>query len=693
MPSLRAKQVAVILGAVLLGLFSFYTVRPGLSQRSERVNPWKLYWFVPDGLRADPDVFNMFRWAREGKLPNIRRMMEEGSYGYSIPVFPSHTPVNFATLFTGVSPQRHGVADGPIRVQGYPLKIVSYTGFSSVAKTIDPLWYTLEQAGKVVSLLSIPGSTPPEITNGNVIKGRWGGWGVEFPNLIFHSDDDEKFRELLGWNDKVFQFGKKLTEFVKASEPGGWMLELPKSFSPLREINLRNWERDLFVLLVDSTDDGQVNYDHAYFSVDKKDFLFNLREGQWSDWFPIDLGYRLQRNYQENVPQRLELEQELSKLTFSSQARVKVIKLGDADFFRIRVLYDGLNESVALPQTLSKELHEAAGPMVDFVDNFPPQLVYFPEDKQTFLEESEMSFAWHAQAQKYFFEKVNQDVFIQSIYSPNQMLTSRWWMGHIDPAARAFAATPADVRERAHEEVLAMYRHIDDMIGEALRRRSPDAFVVLSSDHGVVPLNFEVKLNNLFAKKGWLKFTEDKSTGVLHIDWAKTKVVFLNMNHVFLKPEGLGGDYRPSKGSEYKKLRDQVVQVLRELRDNEGGTPLAEVHTREEAGQWGLPGERVGDLVIANRAGYGWIEDVTKDMDVFSTSLKGGYKQAVLPEQSKGLWTPFLIVGPGVKAGHEISRPIHHIEQYPTVLKLLGVEPTYAPDAPALSEIFEGDPQ
>lgn len=692
MRSLRMKQAILVAGVVLLAALGFYIVAPPISQPAGRLKPWKLYWFVPDGLRADPGVFKIFEWAREGKLPHIARMMREGSYGYSIPVFPSHTPVNFATLFTGVNPKRHGVADGPIRLQGYPLKIVSQTGFSSVAKTIDPLWYTLEQAGKVVSLLSVPGSTPPEITSGQVVKGRWGGWGVEFPSVIFHSSEDRAFRELLGWNDKVFQFGKKLTEFVKPEAPHGWTTDLPKSYSPLVEVSLRNWERNLFALLADTTDDGRVNYDRAYFSGDKTKFDFDVAEGHWSDWFSLELTYRPQRNYQENMPQRLELEQEISKLTFPTRARLKVIKLGESGFFRIRVLYDGLNESVALPQSLAGELEGTAGPMVDFVDNFPPQLVYFPEDRRTFLEESEMSFAWHKKAQKYFFESVNQDVFIQSIYSPNQMLTSRWWMGLMDPAARSFGSSSAPARAEALDDVLGMYRHIDEMIGEALDRRAPDAFVVLSSDHGALPLNFEVRLNNFFAKKGWLKFTENKVTGLLQIDWPRTKVVFLNMNHVFLKPEGLGGNYRPSKGPEYEKLRAEVIRALKDLKDEAGGAPLEDLHTREEAGEWGLPGERIGDLVIANRAGYGWIEDVTKDMAVFATSLKGGYKQAILPDQNEGLWTPFLIVGPGVRAGHKISRPLHHIEQYPTVTHLLGVKGPYEPDAPALKEILEESP-
>src|SRR4051794_22158654 len=91
----------------------------------------KLYWFVPDGLRADPEVMDVFGWARAGKLPNIKRMMDEGAWGYSMPAFPSHTPSNFATLMTGACLEVHGVADGPMRVEGFPLQKPSVNGFSS----------------------------------------------------------------------------------------------------------------------------------------------------------------------------------------------------------------------------------------------------------------------------------------------------------------------------------------------------------------------------------------------------------------------------------------------------------------------------------------------------------------------------------------------------------------------------------
>ena len=47
------------------------------------------------------------------------------------------------------------------------------------------------------------------------------------------------------------------------------------------------------------------------------------------------------------------------------------------------------------PLTHSPEVSDAlrkdVGPMVDFVDSYPAQLVYYPEDKAAFLSEAQQS--------------------------------------------------------------------------------------------------------------------------------------------------------------------------------------------------------------------------------------------------------------------------------------------------------------
>ncbi|MEK7072269.1 MAG: alkaline phosphatase family protein, partial [Patescibacteria group bacterium] len=140
----------------------------------------------------------MFKWAQEGKLPNIKKLMDRGSYGYSFPSFPSHTPTNFATLLTGSYPEVHGVNDGPMHILGKSLDKVAIGGFRSVAKKVSPIWKTLEEAGLKVALLSIPGSTPPEINKGVVLRGRWGGWGADFNAINFETKGNLSQRILQG---------------------------------------------------------------------------------------------------------------------------------------------------------------------------------------------------------------------------------------------------------------------------------------------------------------------------------------------------------------------------------------------------------------------------------------------------------------------------------------------------------------
>jgi hypothetical protein len=83
----------------------------------------------------------------------------------------------------------------------------------------------------------------------------------------------------------------------------------------------------------------------------------------------------------------------------------------------------------------------------------------------------------------------------------------------------------------------------------------------------------------------------------------------------------------------------------------------------------------VGDLIIANRPGYGWSERMTAGREVFAPSLKSGYKQAIIAGEVPGMWAPFVIAGPGVKKGHYLGeRPIDMVDQYPTILHLLGIE-------------------
>ena len=635
-----------------------------------QTNQEKVDWFIPDGMRADPQIFNIYQWAQEGKLPNIKKMMDEGAYGYSIPTFPSHTPVNFATLLTGTYPYTHGVADGPMRIEGYPLEKPSVAGFSSSARKVPAFWTLEENAGKKVVLLSMPGSTPPELKyNGVTIRGRWGGWGADFSSLIFEKQSVDQ-RVKLARNARLFFLGLELTRFI-APVNDTWT-QLPskyKTYGNDVNLDLDVYDKKIYAKMIDTKDDNRQNYDEVLFSFDKKNITTALKEGEWSGWYPVTLQWKNE--------------------LVESHVKFNVIKINDTGFFRIRVLVDSLNKFIVEPGDAATTLEKNVGPMVDFVDNFPPQLIYYPEDKQTFLQESQMSFDWHANAVDAIYKKFAPDVFIHDIYSPNQMLTSRWWMGYLDPQSTRYNDVSNQTRKKLWNETWQMYKNIDNIVGKILDNRDNDTLIILSSDHGAIPINREARLNNLFVKKGWLKYTINNETGEQKIDWNDSKVAFLKMDNVYINPNGLGPTWKRGSGPEYEKLRDEVIQAMVNLKDENGKRPLAAAVKSEDVKQFlDLPKDRVGDLVVAVNAGYGWSEDITNDGKIFSTPLASGYKQAIFAKNTKGLWTPFIIMGKGIKKGYQIKEPINHVDQLPTILHAMNQTIPSNVEGRVLNEIF-----
>jgi len=656
-------------GAIVI-VFVLGTVAYFLQPKAPGSGPGpitKVYWFIPDGMRADPDIFNIYRWAQEGRLPNIKKMMDRGAYGYSIPDFPSHTPTNWASLMTGTHPLIHGVTDGPMHAEGAPLNKPAVPGFSSVAKRVDPIWKMLEAAGKKVALLSIPGSTPPELKNGITIRGRWAPWGFDTPAVIF--EPTEKLAEMksVGNGFKLFYLGQKLTQFIDKNAASDWA-DAPRSFSPAQEFKMDTYGATIWGLVYDSTDDGTVNYDSIRFSQDKKTSLGTLKQGEWSGWMPVALMWKDQ--------------------PVASNMKFKVIKLWEGGNFRVRVFFNNVNEFLTEPASVAKELTDAVGPMVDFVDNWPAQLIYEDEDKETFLEEAEMSLDWHKAAAGFILDRYEPDFFIQDTYTPNQMLESRWW--HRKIAGSNFDYNTADSAASEWDDIYWMYKKLDDILEEAMKHLDENSVIILSSDHGIIPVYKQLKLNNLFAKKGWLKYTIDAKTGEPTIDWERSTVVYLKMAYVYINPNGLGGAWKHGSGAEFEKLRNEVIQALAEIEDDNGVRPVANSIKWEDAPAFfELPTDRIGDLVIEAVAGYQLWEEVDVQQEVFGEPLASGYKQAVDPKTTKGLWSPFMIVGPGVKRGYAIPEPISHVDQLPTIFKLLNIEIPAKVEGKVLTDILK----
>lgn len=157
-----------------------------------------------------------------------------------------HTNYRHHTLFTGTYPVKHGVADGPMHTAGNPLNKVSVGGFSSAAKKIDPLWVTLErQYNKDIALLSIPGSTPPELEKGITIRGRW---GADFPATNFEALQSGNQQVKQGRGARQFFFGPRLTKYTSATPSMGFNHGV-KSYAPVLEAPLTQFSTTVATII------------------------------------------------------------------------------------------------------------------------------------------------------------------------------------------------------------------------------------------------------------------------------------------------------------------------------------------------------------------------------------------------------------------------------------------------------------
>lgn len=139
---------------------------------------------------------------REGKLPNIARFMEEGSYGPLRSTIPLLSPVAWTTFSTGVSPAGHGIFDFLCRKAGtYDLYYAS-----SAHREFKPFWVDLGEQKRKAVVMGIPATFPPDALNGVMAAGEPAPF--KSPERVFPPSLYEEIVSNLG--DEVFKvFTKK----------------------------------------------------------------------------------------------------------------------------------------------------------------------------------------------------------------------------------------------------------------------------------------------------------------------------------------------------------------------------------------------------------------------------------------------------------------------------------------------------
>ncbi len=107
------------------------------------------------------------KWAAEGQLPNLARLIERGGFGVLRSTIPVHSPTAWASFITGLNPGQHGVFDFVRRdPDSYKLSVVRADQYPGAS-----IWRLLSEEGRRVGVMNVPMTYPPEPVNGFLVSG------------------------------------------------------------------------------------------------------------------------------------------------------------------------------------------------------------------------------------------------------------------------------------------------------------------------------------------------------------------------------------------------------------------------------------------------------------------------------------------------------------------------------------------
>lgn len=120
-------------------------------------------------IGLDGATFDLIHpWVAAGDLPNLQRLMAEGSWGPLESVVHPFTAQAWTSMVTGTQQGKHRVFDfweRDFNTYGFRLMNASH-------RALPALWNLLSQAGKDVIVVNVPQTYPPEAVRGVMVSGR-----------------------------------------------------------------------------------------------------------------------------------------------------------------------------------------------------------------------------------------------------------------------------------------------------------------------------------------------------------------------------------------------------------------------------------------------------------------------------------------------------------------------------------------
>ncbi|HKX00009.1 MAG TPA: alkaline phosphatase family protein [Bryobacteraceae bacterium] len=629
---------SLVLSAVSFLIWPFRMLWALVSRRQgyRKARIRKLIFLGLDGL--DPGLTE--RYMAEGKLPNLSRLKEQGSYRRLRTTFPALSPVAWSTFATGVNPAKHNIFDflnrdlktyvpelssskvrpphRVLRVGGLRIPLSRPT--VEMRRKSEPFWKILGKHAIGCTILRVPITFPPDDFNGRLLsamctpdlRGTQGSFshfstagdrsrvtgGGRYP---LKQDGPALAGELEGPENVLTEEHSVMRipfRILRPEDPANATLEILGESYPLRHGEYTPWVRLRFHGGVGVTVWGIAR------------FLLTRRETEYSLYV---------------TPIQIDPEDPALAISHPSYYAIYLAKLLGS-YATLGMAEDtwALNEGAI--------------------------------NDEAFLKQAEMI---RQERESMFFSALDRTRrgVVACVFDTTDRVQHMFFR-HLD---------------RGDGKVIEdLYRDVDRLLGETLRHVDEQTALFVLSDHGFCSFRRGVNLNAWLHQNGYLALANgapESGDYFEGVDWSRTRAYTFGLGGLYLNLKGreANGTVGPSEAGALKK---ELIRKLTNLRDEEKGeTAIRNVYAASAL----YKGPYLGaapDLIVGYAAGYrtSWEAAVGKvTAGVFADNTKAWSGDHSVD--------PLLV--PGVLfSNRKVDAKDPGIEDLaPTALELFGIQP------------------
>jgi len=604
-----------------------------------------------DGM--DPELAN--RFMGEGKLPNLAKLRDHGTFRPLRTTFPAISPVAWSTFQTGVNPGKHNIYDFLARDLKNYLPYLSSAQISQPKRHLHigkyslplgksevkglrrgtPFWHWLGKAGVFCSVIRVPVTFPPESFPGVLLS------GMCVPDLK-GSQGTFCFCTTRVSSDKFREGGVRIPI---ARHGAGFHSYIPGPENPLgtgREL------RAAFKLRAD------IKRAQARIEIDSE--TFTIKVGEYSEW--VSVKFKAGMGFTARGICRFYLKE------ISPEVEVYVtpvnIDPGHPDL------------PISHPVTYSIYLAKLFGPYATLgLAEDTWALNEEVLDDQAFLAQC---YGNHEDRERMFFdalEKTPQGL-CACVFDTTDRVQHMFWR-YLDKDHPAVRDVPQDQKPRVIQD---LYDRMDTLIGRVMQQIDDQALLLVISDHGFKPFNRCMNLNAWLHQNGYLVLKDGKSESgdwFEDVDWSRTRAYTMGLNGLYLNIKGREREGIVEAGAKAEALKEELRSKLDGLVDPASGKVGITGMFDCDALYAGPYVDNAPDLIV----GYG--EGFRASWD----SVMGKVTTAIFEDNLKA-WSGDHCVDPRLVPGVLFSNRKIAIEKpaivdvAPTVMKLFGLElPSY----------------